>query len=234
MAFGPIRNAFSTLTRFERTLWISSLVVVSASFMLSPEVDYLNLATSLIGVTGLIFLAKGMVIGQVITIIFSILYAIISYAYAYYGEVITYACMTLPMAVVSMVEWLRHPYKDSGEVTVATHLRAGQIAAMLILTAAVSVAFYFILDALETTNLVVSTISVTTSFLAVYLTALRSPYYALGYALNDVVLIVLWIMASMEEPAYFSMVACFAMFLANDLYGFINWRRMQHRQQSQE
>lgn len=234
MAFGPIRNAFFTLTRFERTLWISSLVVVSASFMLSPEVDYLNLATSLIGVTGLIFLAKGMVIGQVITIIFSILYAIISYAYAYYGEVITYACMTLPMAVVSMVEWLRHPYKDSGEVTVATHLRVGQIAAMLILTAAVTVVFYFILDALETTNLVVSTISVTTSFLAVYLTALRSPYYALGYALNDVVLIVLWIMASMEEPAYFSMVACFAMFLANDLYGFINWRRMQHRQQSQE
>ena len=70
----------------------------------------------------------------------------------------------------------------------------------------------------------------TTSFVAVSLTALRSPYYALGYALNDVVLIVLWIMATIAEPAYAPMIACFVMFLANDLYGFVNWRRMQDRQ----
>ena len=62
------------------------------------------------------------------------------------------------------------------------------------------------------------------------LTYLRSPYYALGYAANDVVLIVLWVLASVVDISYLSMVVCFIMFLVNDLYGFINWRRMQRKQ----
>jgi nicotinamide riboside transporter PnuC len=92
------------------------------------------------------------------------------------------------------------------------------------------VAFYLILGALDTSNLVISTVSVSTSFLAAALTYLRSPYYALGYAANDVVLIVLWVLASVVDISYLSMVVCFIMFLVNDLYGFINWRRMQRKQ----
>ena len=88
--------------------------------------------------------------------------------------------------------------------------------------------------ALGTANLLTSTLSVTTSFLAVYLTYLRSPYYAIGYSANDIVLIVLWILATIDNPAYLPMVFCFVMFLANDIYGFINWRRMQRRQQKNE
>ena len=77
-----------------------------------------------------------------------------------------------------------------------------------------------------------STISVTTSFVAVYFTFLRSPYYALGYAANDIVLIILWTLASMENISYLPMVVCFVMFLANDLYGFYNWRKMRKRQEN--
>ena len=226
-----LRSCFATLTPFERRLWIISLVVVTLSFLLSPEVDYLNLLASLIGVTGLIFLAKGMVLGQIITIIFSVLYAIISYSYAYYGEVLTYAAMTLPMAVVSLVQWLRHPFEDSGEVEIAK-VRGSQVAVMFLLAIAVTVIFYFVLGALGTANLYLSTFSVTTSFVAVYLTALRSPLYALGYSLNDVVLIGLWIMATIDNPAYAPMVACFVMFLANDIYGYVNWQHMHRRQRS--
>lgn len=50
---------------------------------------------------------------------------------------------------------------------------------------------YFILRAFNTANIIPGTISVTTSFVAVYLTFRRSPYFALAYAANDVVLIVL-------------------------------------------
>ena len=90
--------------------------------------------------------------------------------------------------------------------------------------------FYFILKALGNANLLFSTISVTTSFLASYMTFMRSPYYAIGYSANDIVLIILWIMASIENISYLPMIACFVMFLANDLYGFINWRKMEKRQ----
>ncbi|MBQ1229975.1 MAG: nicotinamide mononucleotide transporter, partial [Clostridia bacterium] len=71
---------------------------------------------------------------------------------------------------------------------------------------------------------------VTTSFLAVYLTFRRSPFFALAYAANDIVLILLWSMASASEIRYISVTVCFVAFLVNDLYGFFNWKRMEKRQ----
>ena len=91
--------------------------------------------------------------------------------------------------------------------------------------------FYFILDVFHTANIVPSTISVTTSFVAVYLTFRRSPYFALAYAANDEVLLVLWGLASAEDIRYVSVFVCFAAFLVNDLYGFVSWRKMKKRQQ---
>lgn len=231
MAKLGIKGSFAALTRFEWGLWIVSMVVVTGSFLLAPNTDYLNLVTSLIGVTGLIFLAKGMMLGQIVTIIFSLLYTIVAYFYRYYGEVITYACMTLPMAIVAFVQWTRNPYKDSGEVAVAD-VKARQVVVMVLLAVVVTTLFYQILRALGTPNLLVSTLSIATSFVAVYLTALRSPLYALAYAFNDVVLVVLWVLATLDDSAYAPMIACFAMFLANDIYGYVNWKRMQKRQEN--
>jgi nicotinamide riboside transporter PnuC len=90
--------------------------------------------------------------------------------------------------------------------------------------------FYFVLEALRTPNMVFSAISIATSFLAACLTVLRHPAYALAYAANDIVLIILWVLASRADLKYISVVVCFGAFLANDIYGFISWRKMKFRQ----
>ena len=101
---------------------------------------------------------------------------------------------------------------------------------MWIMAAIVTIVFYFILKYFDTANIVPSTLSVTTSFLAVYLTFRRSAYFALAYAANDIVLIVLWIMASICDTRYISVIVCFVAFLVNDIYGFISWQKMKIRQ----
>ena len=222
--------SFKTLTRFETGLWLTSIAVTLLSYLLSGSGDALNLIASLIGVTALIFVAKGHVLGQLLTILFSVFYGIISFYFTYYGEMITYLFMTAPMAIVAAVEWIKHPYQDTEEVKVH-HVTKKQLLVMWTLAALVTILFYFILKALGNANLFFSTLSITTSFVASYLTYLRSPYYAIGYSANDIVLIVLWSLASLENISYLPMVACFVMFLFNDLYGFYNWKRMQHRQQ---
>ena len=226
-----INNPFKDLTKFEKCLWITSVVVVVGSFALSDGGDVLTLIASLIGVTALIFVAKGFVLGQVMTVVFAVFYGIISFHFRYYGEMLTYLCMTSPIALATVFEWLRHPYKKSAEVEVK-NMTKKQVAVMLFFSVVVTVIFYFILKALGNANLLFSTISVTTSFLASYMTFMRSPYYAIGYSANDIVLIILWIMASIENISYLPMIACFVMFLANDLYGFINWRKMEKRQKA--
>ena len=226
-----MKNPFKGLTLFEKILWGVSVIVVTASFLLSPDKDYLTLAVSLVGVSALIFVSKGRVFGQVLIVAFAVLYGIVSFHFKYYGEMITYLFMSTPMAICAIISWVRHPYKETSEVEIS-RVTKKQVITMLASSVVVTVLFYFILGALDTANLIFSTISVLTSFVAAYLTFLRSPYYAIGYSLNDIVLIVLWVLATIENIAYLPMSLCFAMFLANDLYGFINWKRMQRNQQS--
>ena len=222
-----LTNYFSTL---EITLWCSSVFLIVSSFVAFDRTNYLTLVASLIGVTSLIFNAKGNPIGQLLMVIFSLLYGIISYTFSYYGEMITYLGMTMPMAVFALISWLRNPYEgNKAEVKVNTISRTENIL-MWIATTIVTVFFYFILAHFNTANIIPSTISVTTSFLAVYLTFRRSPYFALAYAANDIVLIILWVLASIENVKYVSVVVCFVAFLFNDIYGYISWQKMKGRQ----
>ena len=221
---------FRYFSRFELCLWIGSLLTITLFFFLFDRSSPVSLIASLVGVTAIIFCAKGNPIGQGLMIIFAVLYAFISISYAYYGELMTYVGMSLPMAVFSLISWMRNPYKgNKAEVKVSRlSLRDGVLIGLL--SVVVTVVFYFLLKWLGTANLWVSTFSVTTSFIAASLTYRRSPWFSLAYAANDVVLIILWSLAMLEDPSYISVTVCFAVFLANDLYSFVNWRRMQKRQ----
>lgn len=218
----------------EILLWCCSVIVIVVSFIVFDRVNYLTLSASIIGVTSLIFNAKGNPIGQVLMIVFSILYGIISYSFAYFGEMLTYLGMTLPMAVVALITWIKNPYKNKKSEVKVNKLSYKERIVMLVLAIVVTFGFYFVLKHFNTANIIPSTISVTTSFIAVYLTFRRSPFFALGYALNDVVLIVLWVLASIENLSYISVVVCFVAFLFNDVYGFISWKKMEKRQLANE
>ena len=224
-----VKDSIKQLSRGEWSLWGVSVAAIALTSGLSGSVDALSVAASLIGVTALIFVAKGLVLGQMLTVVFALFYGFISLHFRYYGEMMTYLCMTAPIALMSVISWLRHPYADTPEVEVA-RVTGQQAAVMLALAAVVTAVFYFLLRALGNACLTVSTISITTSFLASYLTFLRSPWYALAYSANDLVLIILWWTAAAVSPEHIPMVVCFAMFLFNDIYGFVNWQRIRRRQ----
>jgi nicotinamide mononucleotide transporter PnuC len=225
-----MKKVFNYFTKAEIILWTVSVLMIVGSFILSGGDGYLSFIASLIGITALILCAKGNPIAQVLMIIFCLMYTYISYTFSYYGEMLTYACMSLPMAVFSLVSWLRNPYKGKKSEVKVNSIKGKEYIFMGVLTVIVTIAFYFILKAFNTANLIPSTISVTTSFAAAYLTFRRSPYYALWYAANDIVLIVLWTLAAMKDITYVSVIMCFVTFLANDIYGFISWRKMEKRQ----
>lgn len=217
-------------TKTEIALWSISAAAIVISFAVFGGKSFLTLAASLIGVTSIIVNAKGNPIGQGLMIVFSLFYGVISYGFSYYGEMITYLGMTMPMSVYALVAWLKNPYKGNKSEVRVRSLNIKNRVIMWISASAVTALFYFILKALGTANIVFSTVSVTTSFLAVYLTGQRTPYFALAYAANDVVLIILWCLASLEDPEYISVAVCFLAFLANDIYGFISWRRLFKKQ----
>ena len=227
-----LKNPFRLLTKFELSLWSVSLIGVLLSFFLSPDRDYLTLASSLVGVTALIFIAHGLVAGQILCIIFAVLYGTVSIIFGYWGEALTYIGMSLPAAVAATISWIKNPYADTDVVRVSKMTKKSTVL-MFILAVPVTLLFYFLLALLKTPNLFFSALSVTTSFVAAFLSFMRSPFFALAYVSNDIVLIVLWVLAAIEDISYLPMVLCFVMFLFNDTYSFINWQRMDKAQAAQ-
>ncbi len=225
-----MKKQFEAFSLGEKILWSASSGLIVLSFLLFHGESYMTLAASLVGVTSLILNAKGYPSGQILMVVFSLLYGMISYTYAYYGEMITYLGMTAPMALAAYLSWKNNPFCEGKAEVKVNQISKRELLFLWILTMGVTAVFYVILKTLHTANIIPSTISVTTSFLAVYLTWRRSPYYAIGYAANDLVLIVLWAFASYDDRSYLSVVVCFLAFLANDVYGFVSWKRMEQRQ----
>lgn len=213
-------------------LWLSSVMIIIASYIFLSGGSILSVVASLVGVTSLIFCAKGNPFGQVLMIIFSLLYGVISYNFRYFGEMITYLGMTAPMAMFSLVSWLKNPFKGRKSEVEVNSITGKEFVFSLILTTVVTIIFYYILKYFSTPNLIPGTLSVATSFLAAYLTFRRSPYLSIAYATNDIVLIVLWVMATMKNREYLSVVICFIVFFVNDIYCFISWMKMKKRQKA--
>ena len=135
-----LRNPFKSLTKFEWALWIFSLAAVIASFFSVKNTDYATLATSLAGVSALIFSAKGDVFGLMLMLCFSGVYAFVSFSFGYYGEMIIYLCMQIPVCTASLISWLKNPSKKGGEVKVGK-LTPEYVAVLCVCAAAVTTAF---------------------------------------------------------------------------------------------
>ena len=73
------RKLLQYFSRAERLLWGLSAAFIVGSFCAFDRENYLTLAASLIGVTSLIFNAKGNPIGQVLMVLFSLLYGFINW-----------------------------------------------------------------------------------------------------------------------------------------------------------
>ena len=219
------------LSRAEFIIWISSVTLIMSFFLIFDRGNYWALVASLIGTTALIYNSRGEPLGPALLIIFSLIYGAISFGCRYYGEMITYVGMSMPMAVFALVSWLRNPFEKGKTQVRVNRIGKTEVFLMLLLSVVVTVAFYFILKYFGTANLLPSTLSVITSFIAAYLTFRRSPYFALAYAANDLILIVLWTLATIKDISYLSVLVCFGVFLFNDTYGFVRWRMMQRRQE---
>ena len=225
-----MNNPVKTLTKREWSIWLGSIIIVLISNLATKDFDLLTLVAALTGVTSLIFAAKGNVWGQVLMILFSILYGIISFRFRYWGEMLTYLGMTLPMAVWSTITWIENPSENNGNEVQIQSLSKKHIVALCISGIIVTAVFYYILKSFNTPNIIFSTISIITSFIAASLTMLRSSYYAVWYAANDIVLIILWVLASLKDPAYIPVVVNFSIFFMNDMYGFMSWKQRELEQ----
>ncbi len=223
-------NTLAKLSVFDCILLIFSFAAPIIAFFAFKGNDYLNLVSSLVGVAMLFLVAKANVFGSVVSIAFSILYSIVSFRFRYYGEMILYLGLYIPIEVVTLVVWFRNRFNKTSQVKVET-AKPIDFLWSLILGSLVTFGAYYLLKHLGTENLLWSTVSVFTSMVACYFILRRTSFYAIFYAINDVILVILWTYAAVKDSSYICMAICFLCFLINDVYGFFSWTSIRRRQE---
>lgn len=230
-----MKEFFKSWNLFEKLFLIISLFIVIGCFFLGTDKNILSLVTSVLGVITVIFGAKGLVWAPIINIIYNIVYILLSYSQGFYGEVIIYIFLMTPLNIAMIVSWFKNKSKKDENIVAVNKLSKKEYILLFVFTLFISVIFYLLLKALNTSALLISTISLIDSFIASYLLFRRCSNYALSYIVNDIILIVLWSFAIKNNGiAYLPIVLSFIVFLVNDIYGLISWKKREKEQNKKE
>ena len=221
--FGKWNIAESIFYVFGLALIITMSIVFKAS--------WISAIAGIFGLSCVLFAAKGKVICVFLTWGMIVFYSLLSYQNKYYGEVFINLCLMFPMTVIQLVAWIKNLGKD--HVVKVNSITKKEVFIVVLVACVAFVAFYFILRALNTSQLIISTISIVTSVLATYFQSRRSKYGFLAFLFNDVVLCVLWLFATLEDTANVAMLTAVALYVVSDIYGFISWGVLQKRQQKE-
>ena len=226
-----VKNVFKNWSVFELFLLICSPIAVLTAGIVFDG-DWLTVVTSIVGIFCALFLAKGLAFGQFLGVAIAILYSIVSFKNGFYGEVLIYTFISLPMYIWGVIAWLRHknPKTQTVEINI---IKLQEWIIVGICAVVIFIGFYFMLKAFNTKELIVSTLSVVDNIFAHYLLIRRSKYGFVSYIVNDLILIILWGIPIIQGS--FMLIAMLInpiVNLINDTYGFVNWTKTQKKQRN--
>ena len=220
---------FKDWTKFEKILLFTSIILVMLIGIIF-KAEILTTLCSIIGIITALLLAKGKNLGQLFGLVIVALYSIVSFKNRYYGEVIIYLCIMLPMYIIGTISWIKHQNSKTNSVEV-NKIKTKEWIIVTLLSIFAFIGIYFILKLFNTNQLFISSLSVIDSLFAVYLGIRRSKYSFYFYVVNDLILIALWGIPVIGGslillPMLFNPIIN----LINDIYGIYNWKRLERIQ----
>lgn len=128
-----------------------------------------------------------------------------------------------PMYIYGVFSWITHRNKETD--TVKSNEIAKKEWGILAFSSAIGfAALYCVLKYFNTSQLMISSLSMITSLMATYLITRRSKYSFIFYIGNDIILILLWGIPILQGEFYLAPVLVEnIVLLLNDSYGLKNW-----------
>ena len=217
---------FKEWTKFEKTLSFGSIFIIILVGIVFKS-DILTTSCSVVGVITAFLHAKGKNLGQVFGLLITALYSVVSFKNKYFGEVLIYLTIMLPMYIIGIISWARHKNIETNSVEI-NRVKKKELGIIIILSGFIYIGIYYLLRFFNTNELIISTASVLISMLAMYFQVRRSRYSFSFYLINDIILTLLW-----GIPVIKGNLLLFPMFinpiinLISDIYGLHNWKRIE-------
>lgn len=209
---------------FEKVIFVSSVVFI-LGLGLVLKCDLLTTIVAFLGFFSALNQAKGKVVGQFTGVFLALLYSIVSYRNRYFGEVIVYLVVILPLYIFGIFSWLKNKDKKTEKVK-QNVIGKNEWIMILVSCIVLFIGLYQLLRYFDTSQLLVSTLSMIINITATYLLVRRSKYSFILYIFNALILLVLWgIPVVGGDYLLIPMVFDAILLLINDIYGFKSWAR---------
>ena len=210
---------------FDWFLILGTTLVSILSSLLGDGWDTLGFIVAVTGIINLVLCAKGNIWNYLFGIIYNAIYVYISWKSRLYADSGIYLLYYLPMQFIGWINWKKNQNQDSGAVN-AIHLTR-RMALLLLAAAAVLTPLFawllsqpFIGDSQPWLDAATTVVSILAMYMMVK--AVAEQWYI--WIVLDAAQVVKWTIATLrgEEHAAL-MLVMFAFFLANAVYGLIQW-----------
>lgn len=226
-----MKKIFKDWNLFEISFLTLSLFIILICYLLNHDKNMLSLIVSLLGIFTVICGAKGLIIAPFINIIYNVLYIFISFSQNFYGEVLIYIFLMIPLNIITIISWLKNRSNENKNIVKVNKISKKEYSILIIVTIGILFSFYLLLKSLNTSALIISTFSLADSLIASYLLFRRSSNYAIAFIINDIILILLWLTTLTNgKIIHLPIVITFMIFLINDIYGLIIWKKREKLQ----
>ena len=110
-----LKKLFKDWNKFEFFLLLSSIAIIIFSGILCKS-TILTIICSITGILCALTQAKGKIISQFIGLILVVLYSLLSFENKYYGEVLIYIFIMLPLFISGIISWIKNLNKETNTV----------------------------------------------------------------------------------------------------------------------
>ena len=223
------------LNAFDYFLILGTTAVSIASSLLGEGWDTIGFIVAVTGIINLVLCAKGNIWNYAFGIVYNAIYVYIAWHSKLYADSAIYLLYYLPMQFVGWAQWKKNQNQKSGAVS-AVHLTRRQAFALLIAAAVLIPLFAWILSrpAIGDSQPWLDAATTVISILAMYMMvkAIAEQWYI--WIVLDAAQVIKWTVATIrgEEHAAL-MLVMFAFFLANAIYGLIQWNGLARPSQDQ-
>lgn len=215
-------------------LILVGIVTVTISGILFGSKWYIIVST-LLGLLCVFTQAKGKISTQFIGIAYFCFYIFISYTQKYYGEALLYLIIMLPMYIYGVIHWLANRDKKNNVVLVRSNLPKKEWLISGLCFVEVAVGVFFLLKALNTSQLWISTLSFVSMLPAVYLLMRRCKWNQVAFLINDFIVPILWLFLVIQGDLSFLPMCIYHIFqITYDVYGLIEWIKLENKQKEQK
>lgn len=229
-----ITNMFKDWTLFEK-LWIVIAVATITTLGFLWDDTLIGFISSIAGILCVIMAAKGKIATFYFGAIQASTYAYIAYTYQLYGEAMLNAFFFLPFQVIGWIVWFKNRKNKTeatrGEEVYAKRLTLKQWAILTPIIIVVVVGYAFLLESIGAQQVRIDSVAVVLSVFAQILMTLRFAEQWLLWIVINVLTITMWLLVLVQSGGNdWTVFAMWCAFLANSIYGWLNWRKLAKNQ----